>query len=363
MPFRHRTQTCSTVFALILPVAVSAAESCCDWPDLRDAHAESDDSRFRVGVTYGYSQMDSLQTGTRSISQRQARSDYDQRPTEMTTHRITTRAALALSPRYEVGLTLPWVRNTMTMQSFMSDHTMCGDKGIFIRETQGNGYRHKMDPVEGWGDLVLDASIRLLDEGEAATGLHRVYLRPGLKTPTGDYKATSSGTHTIRTPWGPHTMKHGGGYADPCMQPGTGSWDPLAQLDYVYRRDRFALALSGDYQLTTRNSLGYEYGDAASLGVYPSYQLLRWLTLTAGIRYRNIASSDDSDGRYTDRKDLTKDPANTGGDYADAILALDLALVRDVVLSAGVSLPVWSDVNGIQMEPSELYTCGLAARF
>ena len=349
---------------LILSRALApAADACCDWPDLHDRHAAYEERPFRLGVTYGYTRMDRLQTGTRSISQFQARQSYDMRPTEMTTRRVEARASYVISPAYELRLTMPWVRNTMSMQNFMSDHSVCGDIGYYISDTQGNGYPHKMAAVEGWGDLVLEASLRLLDAGEAESGIHRLYLRPGLKTPTGDYKVTASGKHTIRTPWGPHTMQHGGGYADPCMQPGTGSWDPLLQIDYQWQLDRVAVLTSGGYQRTTRNSLGYEYGDAATLGVYPSYQILRWLSLTTGVRYRHVAQSKDPSGRYTDWKDLTKVPANSGGEYADVLLSLAVIPTPGCVLSFGVSLPLWSDLNGIQMAPGELFTCGVSAAF
>jgi len=350
------------IFILFLLLSASA-EECCNWPALPGDTQKQTDHPFSVGVSYGYTQTDELQSGTRSISQKEARKRYDSRPTEMTSQRVEARAAYTISPEYGVALTIPWVRHTMEMQSFMSDHSMCGPSGYYISQTQGDGMKHKMDPVEGLGDILLEGSVRLLEEGTLENGLHQLYLRPGLKTPTGDYKVRDNGYHAIETPFGTHTMQHGGGYVDPCMQPGTGSWDPIAQLDYHFAKDTFGLSLMSGYQLTTRNPEGYEYGDVASFGLFPSYQPTRMLRFTTGLRYRHIEPSDDHEGNYTDKKDMTKDPASTEGDLTDAILSLDFMPIGRLTLNIGVSLPVWSDLNGIQQAPSELYSAGASVRF
>ena len=59
---------------------------------------------------------------------------------------------------------------------------------------------------------------------------------------------------------------------------------------------------------------------------------------------------------------LAKDPANTGGNLTDAVLSLDFLLTSRLTLNAGVSVPVWSDLNGIQMEPGTLYMVGASVR-
>lgn len=351
------------LFVLLAVWSRASADECCKMPDLRQVGEARENGRLTVGVGYGFTQTDGLQKGTHSLSQGEALNRYHSRPTEMTSHRIETYATYAFSPAYELTLALPWLYNTMTMQSFMSDHSTCGLDGAFIRRYQGKGFTHKMGPVEGFGDLLLEGSVRLWAEGEEKTGRHQLFFRPGLKTPTGNYKVTDSGTHSIRTPYGMREMKHGGGYVDPCMQLGSGSWDPIAQLGYRLNRDRLALDVVTGYQMATRNSLGYEAGDTASVGLYPSYQLFSRLRLVTGLRHRHVQSSDDHGGRYSDPETLTKDTANTGGEFSEALLALDLQPFETVSFNIGVSVPVWSDLNGMQMTPSELYTCGASVRF
>ena len=352
-----------SILFILFAVIHAAAQECCHLPAIVGAPQQENDHPFSIGVRYGYTQADELQSGSHAISQTDARKRYNSRPTEMTTHRVEARAAYELSSQYELAVTLPWVRHSMEMQSFMSDHSLCGPMGYYIAQTQGDGYKHKMDTVEGIGDILLEGSVRLLDEGTPKTGHHQLYFVPGLKAPTGDYTVEDHSSHVIPTPYGTHIMQHGGGFDDPCMQPGTGSWDPTAQLDYYYGKERLGVNLMGGYQLTTRNPQGYEYGDVATLGVFPSYQPLSMLRLTTGLRYRHIEGADDHKGRYTDKTNSSKDPASTGGDVTDALLSLDFLPTGRLTLNVGVSLPVWSDLNGIQQKPSELYTVGASVRF
>lgn len=341
---------------MMLVAFQASAQECCNVPNLPKDTSHQPDCPFSVGISYGYTQTDKLQSGTHSVSQADANKRYPTIPTEMTTYRIDTRVSYTIDPRYSLALSIPWVHHTMdlltvsqpgTTGGMLADHSCCS---IFYKPSNGDSQpkrmRHTMDPVEGFGDLRLEGTLRLLEEGTPESGVHRLYFSPGIKAPTGDYRVKSNGI-----------------YVDPCMQPGSGSWDPLAQLEYRFSKDKFGLSLMGGYQLTTRNPQGYEFGDVASFGIFPSYQPFSKLRLTTGLRYRDIGKSVDHEGRYTDKRMLSKDPANTGGDLADAVLSLDFPLTDRFTLSTGVSVPVWSDLNGIQQAPGEIYSVGASLRF
>ena len=344
------------ILCLLYFIINASAQECCSLPTLPRDPSGQPDHPFSLGVSYGYTQTDGLQSGTRSVSQTEAGKRYPTTPTEMASYRVDARASYQFDPRYSMALTVPWVHHAMDLltvgeaSTMTADHSCC-DFITYPQDTQANankpnGKRHAMDPVEGFGDLRLEGTVRLLSEGVPESGMHQLYFSPGLKTPTGDYRVKSNGV-----------------YVDPSMQPGTGSWDPIAQLEYRYGLDKFGVGLIGGYQLATRNPQGYEFGDVASFGVFPSYQPFRMLRLTTGLAYRHIDRSVDHEGRYTDKRMLTKDPANTGGDLTDAVLSLDFLLTSRLTLNAGVSVPVWSDLNGIQMEPGTLYTVGASVRF
>lgn len=344
---------------VLFTAGLALSQECCDWPALpASAFHPEGGSGLSVGLSYGYTRSAGLQSGTRDVSLSSASQTYMHIPTEMTSYRIDAQAAYTFTPIYSASLSIPWMRHTMDMYSItetthtetMTDHSQCGEPEVqgtkTVTTTERHTHQHSMDPVEGWGDLRLEGSVRLMNAGAIETGLHQAFFLPGLKTPTGSYR-----------------KKDGGVYVDPCMQPGTGSWDPTAALEYRFSLARFACSAAADYQVTTRNSLGYEYGDVAAFGVYPSYRPFDFLKVSTGLRYRHVDRSQDHEGAYTDLESVTADPANTGGDLVDGVLSLALMPVERLAMSVGVSLPIWDDLNGIQTKPGELYTVGAALRF
>ncbi len=351
---------CSPSILFILFLSYSAfAQECCDFPTLPGLAVHEPVQPFSVGISYGYTTTDELQSGTHSVSLATAGKRYPTLPTEMASYRVDARISYTFDERYGVDLSIPWIRNTMSLitaitpkaTTMANDHSCCYWGGRAPSTTQREDakttlLRHSMDPVDGFGDLLIEGSLRLLRKGTPESGLHQLYFRPGLKIPTGDYRVKSNGI-----------------YIDPCMQPGSGSWDPIAQFEYRFAIDKAAVSLMGGYQLATRNPQGYKFGDVASFGIFPSYQPFRMFRLTTGLRYRCIDPSTDHKGRYTDKRMSSKDPANTGADLADAIVSLDFLPTASLTLNVGVSVPVWSDLNGIQQSPGELYTAGASVRF
>jgi hypothetical protein len=67
----------------------------------------------------------------------------------------------------------------------------------------------------------------------------------------------------------------GGSILDPTLQPGSGSWDFLASLQYGGRLRSWAAdwSLVGSYQLNTENDLGYRFGDLALVALSASRTL------------------------------------------------------------------------------------------
>jgi hypothetical protein len=96
--------------------------------------------------------------------------------------------------------------------------------------------------TQGFGDTLVGA--------RAAFGPRGLVEGFSLKLPTGDYRIGG---------------EFGGGIQDPTLQPGTGAWDFVGLLQYSRRAASLHLdwSLSGTYQATTTNSLGYRFGNQA----------------------------------------------------------------------------------------------------
>jgi len=112
--------------------------------------------------------------------------------------------------------------------------------------------------------------LRTEGNGDALVGLrYAVVAMPGqrllaafsLKLPTGRSRLVD---------------RHDGGFYDPTMQPGSGSWDAVGALQYGMRKAGLDWSLSGSYQMATTSGLEYRFGDEAIAGFGLSRDLGRF---------------------------------------------------------------------------------------
>jgi hypothetical protein len=147
------------------------------------------------------------------------------------------------------------------------------------------------------------------------------------------------------------------------MQPGTGSWDPLISLVYTKMLDPFLLQGDVTYQITTRNSDGYEFGDSFTANVSGKYSVTSFFNITSGFTYLHLNRSLDRDGKYTDLMSLMDDPANTGGDSIWFSPGIQVLPIKNSMINFKFQFPLWERVNGIQLVSSYRILLGLTYSF
>ncbi|MCL5021845.1 MAG: hypothetical protein M1497_00470, partial [Nitrospirae bacterium] len=313
---------------VLLPYAAFGAGLCCQLSSgvqeslLGVASPEA--QRLSLQFTYSFTLMDKLREGTteRSVEDVMNAGKYTSIPTRMEMIKYTLTAAYGFTPKFSVFATIPYVRNTMDMEMFMS-------MGMGMPK---EWMEHAMEPVEDIGDVTV-------------MGLYRLYtdrdIRPtdvltfgvGVKTPTG--------SSTKRTSTGKFVHAH--------MQPGTGSWDPLVSLVYTKMVNPFLFQADASYQITTRNSNGYEFGDSFSANLSGKYAVTSFFNVTGGFTYLHLNRASDKDGNYTNLKSLMDDPANTGGDSVWFSPGIQLFPLKKGLIDVKVQFPIWERVNGIQL--------------
>lgn len=109
--------------------------------------------------------------------------------------------------------------------------------------------------TSGISDITLLANVRLMDKESSNNWWHNLQAGGGLKLPTGRYDAASV------------TAADG----LPNMQPGTGSWDFIANANYTIRHKKVGANVDASCTATTTNSSGYKYGNRLSTGVLAFY--------------------------------------------------------------------------------------------
>lgn len=319
---------------ILFPQIAKAAALCCQISSSAQERfsgaAVPKEGEVTVQFNYSFTRMDEFMEGSteRSLDYIKTYSGYTSLPVTMDMVKYTVTAGYGISPDLRAFVSVPYIRNTMDM-------------------TMGMGQDKTMAPVSGLGDITVMALYRLYaDSLPRPTSTFSIGL--GIKTPTGSFTETNaSGTKFIHA--------H--------MQPGTGSWDPIATL--VYTRALNALQVQADvaYQLTTENRRGYEFGDSFAANLWGRYDVAAAMGVTAGLTYLHVGRASDKDGKYTFSNSLMDDPKNTGGDSLWFSPGIQASPFEAATLDLKVQLPIWVNANGIQLVTRYQFTAGLTYRF
>ncbi|MDO8785760.1 MAG: transporter, partial [Syntrophales bacterium] len=292
--------------------------------------------KISLQLTYSFTLMDKLREGSaeKSVEDVMDEGKYTSIPTRMEMIKYTLTAAYGFTPRFSAFVTIPYIRNTMDMQMFM-------DMGMGME-----WMKHPMDPVEDIGDMTFMGLYRIHTNREIMP-TDVVTLGVGIKTPTG--------SSTEKTENGKFVHAH--------MQPGTGSWDPLISLVYTKMANPFLFQGDLTYQITTRNSDGYEFGDSFTANLSGKYAVSSYFNVTGGLMYLHLNRADDRDGEYTNLKSLTDDPVNTGGESVWLSPGIQVLPFKNMTLDLKVQFPLWERVNGIQLVSSYRILAGISYSF
>ena len=164
-----------------------------------------------------------------------------------------------------------------------------------------------------------------------------------LEMPTGDFKLVSSGALFDI------------GVLDPMLQPGSGSWDFVGNVQAAHRLTQGGLDLTGafSYQANTTNDLEYRYGDdtivSTSLGGPVGSRVRASMQLKMVHR-----------GRSTFRDE---DVSSTGGTVVYAIPGLVSSLPGKMSVYLFLPVPVYRYVNESQLAPRLSVVVGMARVF
>jgi hypothetical protein len=254
---------------------------------------------------------------TLSIGDIRDETSYTVIPVDMGMERYTLSAGYKHGPRTSVFVAVPYIRYTMSMSLGLGP-------GLGWDEIE-------MDPVSGLGDIVLRSSYLLSAPSDTDKG--SLVVGAGVKTPSGEYRKKGSS----------------GNFIHAHMQPGSGSWDPLAFISYGREGEKTSFDLSASYQYATRNPEGYRFGSVASVKAAGSYRMFRQLGIAGGLEFLSVGKASDRDDKYTNPASLIDDTANTGGDSLWGSAGLEIAPGDNANVSLKFQFPLWERVNGIQL--------------
>ncbi|MCC6601468.1 MAG: transporter [Crocinitomicaceae bacterium] len=301
-------------------------------------------SRGEWMLSYRYMKMnmEGLRSGTEDVGLDQVFQSYLMAPRsmEMDMHMlmlmygISKRATLMAMGNYNI--------NRMEMEMFAGSHDH--GAGEINVETA-----HKMNS-SGWGDTKLYLLFDLL-----STPHHRITPGTGLSLPTGSIKIGGL----------PEDMMYSGKRYPYAMQTGTGTWDWVSALCYIFQKKKTTI---GNQVLSTirtgYNYLGYKWGNEFAMNNWIAYRGAEFLSIS-------LRAESSVSGRIKGHvnelfryMEPSANPVNYGGRKVMIFGGITISPVRgfwqNLQLAVEYGLPVFHFADGIQMKSTSYLNVSLS---
>lgn len=208
--------------------------------------------------------------------------------------------------------------------------------------------------TSGLGDTKVSALWRLHDDA-----VHHLHANIGLSLPTGSIDeegtvlAPTGMRPTLRLPY--------------AMQLGSGSVELMPGITYTgnFGHSAWGAQLLASVPVND-NDEDYKLGSRTQATGWASYRVLPWLSGSLRLSYEHREEMEGMDERIM-APVQTADPDNYGGDWVNLGIGLNLVGQGDAVgghrLALEYELPLYQDVNGIQMEMQGMLTLGYQYAF
>lgn len=306
---------------------------------------------FMVSVRAMQMEMEGNRDGTSSLSPEEIVTNFANPfagpanlrvvPTEMTTDMVMLGAMYAPTDYLTLMIMGNYIDREMDHITFqgMTGTTRLGE---FTTETKG------------FGDTTTSALIRLYEDNT-----HHLHINAGLSLPTGsiteedEVLTPMNTTPRIRLPY--------------AMQLGSGTFDLLPGVTYYGTKDRWGWGTQyiANFRLG-ENDEDYSLGDKHMLNLWGSYLITPAVSFSARLTAEQESQINGQDSEIT-APVQTANPENYGGRRLSAALGLNTVVPNGALkghrFSAEVTLPVYQDLNGPQMERDYALTLGWSKAF
>lgn len=287
-------------------------------------------------VSYRYMSMimKDLQQGTDDISNEQAHDvGYMMTPLEMGMNMHMIGAMFAPSNKFTIMAMLNIVQNDMDMQ-------MRNMNGMVMPFSTSSS---------GFGDTKI---VGLYSLNQSEKGY--LHGQIGVSIPTGSidemHLTPMSNGNEIMLPYP--------------MQLGSGTFDTELGLTYVGKRTSFSWGhqLKGLMRLGENNN-EYTLGNQYSLDNWFTVKTAKWLSLSGRLEGVIVDEISGANPELNPMMGTTADPMNSGGSFVNGGVGLNTYIFEGMQLGAEYEVPLFQDVNGIQLKQDATFTVGLLYGF
>lgn len=330
---------------------VCTEHSCCGSNDPTPAsvmisHVHSK-NEWMFSYKYMNMNMAGIQSGTQAVDKNDVFVNYLMAPDKMRMDMHMLMGMYGVTDKLTVMAMLNYNINTMDMSMFTATgHHHTG-------HTEGDTSRiHHMQSA-GVGDIKLNALYSLIRQPN-----HQLLLSAGVSMPIGrmDIKGT-----------GDDAMYPNKNYPY-AMQLGSGTYDILPCVSYMYQRNKITFSTQVSSIIRTGyNSMGYKLGNEATLNTWFAYQWLSFLSSSVRIEGNIADKINGNDPTLYAYNEPAAHTSNYGGQRVNcaigSVFQIKKGFLKNNRLSVEYGLPVYQNLNGIQMKWGHTLTASLSRAF
>ena len=334
--FMHQIRSILAVLSLVAGmVLMSSADAgaCASCGCTLSSMEFSDVQGLTFDLRWDYINQDQLRTGTGTISPVDASKIVNYNgPQEVEKYTrnnyFTLGVDYVITHEWGVDVQIPYIDRKHETLGTNSDGIIGGPGG-------GQYTSH----TDSFGD------VKLIGRYQGFTPQHNIGILFGIKLPTGSH--TLTGTSTDPTAPGPVDIDRG-------LQPGTGTTDVIVGAFYNnILSENFGYFTTALFQAALDSNDQYRPGNGVNLN--------------AGLRYlsfpvRGVVPQVQLNFRVVDRDaGLNADTVSTGGTLLYISPGVTVPVTNQVSVYGFVQLPVYQNLNGVQLAPR--YTASVGVRY
>ena len=199
------------------------------------------------------------------------------------------------------------------------------------------------------GDVSLTAMIKVLNENRQS-----FHANLGVSIPTGSVDERDD------TPMMNDVVL---GYP---MQTGSGTFDPFAKITYLKQFEVFSLGAQAHFRTRIgENDENYTFGDSFQASTWVAHKISDNFSFSLSADYTSTEAIDGVNNNLIDMTNTMPlfDVGNTGRESILTGLGINYYIangsLKDLRIGIEYQLPVWQDVNGIQMEQTQVISGGI----
>ncbi|MGZ3884928.1 MAG: transporter [Bacteroidia bacterium] len=329
----------------------SSQSCCCDVSDLNPSGIMLGHMHPKGKWMVSYRYMNMFQagnlSGTSQVTDDAIFNKYIMSPASMNMEMHMLMAMYGITGRLSVMAMFNYNIQSMNMNMLPGTMHMHMD-GMTMPDMSSTNMVSK---TAGLGDTKLYGIYSLIDHL-----VHKVILSAGLNLPTGNITLNGNSKNAmysgLRLPY--------------MMQLGSGTWDILPGVTYLYRKPSFLIGvqLSGVIR-PGYNPLGYSYGNAGTGSMWAAFKLLPWLS--ASLRAEGVVT-DRIYGRDPNLYEVMEPdaaPQNYGGQIISGYGGLNFYFKKlsNSRLSVEYGMPFYQKLNGPQLATRNMLYAGWTVSF